>query len=70
MVEVLVNVTFADKYTGNMYKAGEKVTITKERATEIQNFNKGFITVLKEVAEEVTEEVTEEKSKTKTKKSK
>ena len=72
MVEVLVNVPFSDKYTGELYAANSKVVITKERATEIQNFNKGFITVLKEVAEqeEVTEQeetAQEEKTKTKTK---
>jgi hypothetical protein len=51
MVEVLINVPFNDKYTGKLYAANSKVVITKERAIEIQNFNKGFITVLKEVEE-------------------
>jgi len=62
MVEVLITTTFTDKYTGKLYKANEKVVMTKERATEIQNFSKGLITVLKEV-----EEKTEAKTKTKTK---
>ncbi len=55
MVEVLINIAFTDKYTGKLYTANEKVVITKERATEIQNFNKSFITVLGEVKEEVKE---------------
>ena len=54
MVEVLINVPFNDKYTGKLYEPNSKVVITKERAIEIQNFNKGFITVLKEVEEKKT----------------
>ena len=65
MVEVLINVPFNDKYTGKLYAANSKVVITKERAIEIQNFNKGFITVLKEVEEVKTEETKETKAKAK-----
>jgi len=49
MVEVLVNVPFRDKYTGELYVANSKMVIKKERATEILNFDKSLITVLKEV---------------------
>ncbi len=64
MVEVLVNVTFIDKYTGELYKAGDKVTMTKERAKEVQDFVvKGFITVLGEVEEKPKAKATKEKAK-------
>lgn len=74
-IKVLVNVAFRDKYTGELYKPDGKPKIfTKERATEILNFNKNFITILGEVENEVdngveiTQEITQETtSKTKPK---
>jgi hypothetical protein len=60
-IKVLVNVDFRDKYTNELYKAGSEIVITKERATEITNFNKNFITLIGEV---------EAKAETKPKKTK
>lgn len=51
MYEVLVNVPFEDKHTGDKYVAGDVIKLTKERVTEVQETDKTFITVLKEVKE-------------------
>lgn len=71
-IKVLVNVDFRDKYTNELYKANSEMTITKERATEILNFNKNFLTLLGEVENDVettpkTEPKTSSKTKTKSK---
>ena len=68
-IKVLVNVAFRDKYTNELYKANSEIVITKERATEITNFNKNFITLLGEV-ETKAEVKTEAKVETKPKKTK
>lgn len=65
-IKVLVNVAFRDKYTNELYAANSEIVITKERATEILNFNKNFITILGEVETEKVE--TKPKTKTKTQK--
>ena len=65
-IKVRVNVAFRDKYTNELYEANKEMVISKERATEILNFNKNFLSLLGEVEPEVEPEA-ETKPKTKTK---
>ena len=51
-MKVKVLKTFQDKYTGEIYKAGETITVSKERFEEILTVDK----LVEEAAEEVAEE--------------
>ena len=66
MRTVLVNVSFRDKYTGEVYVAGKTYPMSEERIKEVKEVNPNFITVISApVVEEVTEveEVVEESPK-------
>ena len=51
MFNVLVNVEFEDRHTGNKYVADSVIQLTEKRIAEVQEVNKGFITVLGKVEE-------------------
>ena len=49
MKEVLINISFRDKYTDKVYAAGKKYPMTEERVKEIKEINPNFVTVVGEV---------------------
>lgn len=72
MKQVLVNVPFCDRYTGEEYIAGKTYPMSEERVKEVKEVNPNFITVVgnvaatapvEEVPEEEPVEVPEEKPK-------
>lgn len=46
MKKVLFNVTFTDRYTGEMRVAGETAEMTEERVAEIKEVNPNFLSVI------------------------
>lgn len=46
MRTVLVNVTFRDKYTNEVYVAGKTYPMSEERINEVKEVNPNFITVI------------------------
>lgn len=80
MKQVLVNVPFRDKYTGEMYAAGKAYPMTEDRVKEVKDVNPNFITVIgnaaveeapvEEVQEAAEEETVEEAPVKKPKKAK
>lgn len=74
MKQVLVNVTFRDRYNSTVvYEAGKTYPMSEERIKEVKEVNPNFITVVGNAAvtapveevpeEELVEEVPEEKPK-------
>lgn len=55
---------FNDKHTGKRHKAGDTITVSKERLEEILTVDKLVEEVVEEVAENATEEVTDPPKKT------
>lgn len=43
---VMVNIPFRDVYTGKVYKAGKKITMSQERIAEIKEINKDLVSVV------------------------
>lgn len=67
MKKILVNITFKDVYTGELYEAGKCYMMSEERVKEVKEVNKNFITVTGCVTshmegneEEIVEEIVEE----------
>ena len=54
MKKVLINESFRDKYTGQVYEAGKIYTLSNERVAEIKEVNKKLIEVIGN-AEDCTE---------------
>lgn len=46
MKKVLVNEGFKDKYTGQVYEAGNIYTFSNERVAEVKEVNKNFLEVI------------------------
>lgn len=46
MRTVLVNVTFRDRYTDEVYVAGRTYPMSEERISEVKEVNPNFITVI------------------------
>ena len=63
-MKVKIQTAFNDKYTGKLYKVGEEIEITVERANEILKVG-NFIEIVDEKAEQNPEVVDEEAEATK-----
>ena len=55
MRTVLVNVTFRDRYTDEVYVAGKTYPMSEERISEVKEVNPNFITVISTPKVEVIE---------------
>jgi len=55
MRTVLVNVTFRDRYTDEVYVAGKTYPMSEERISEVKEVNPNFITVISTPKVEVPE---------------
>lgn len=45
VLECVINKSFTDKYTGNLYEAGKTIKFTYTRIKEIQDKNKDLIKI-------------------------
>lgn len=52
MKKVLFNVSFKDRYTGKLIKAGTTAEMTEERIAEIKEVNPNFVSVIGNVEPE------------------
>lgn len=57
MKKVMINVSFKDRYTGELYTAGTTAEMTDERVYEVKEVNPNFVTVIGYVEEPVEEPV-------------
>lgn len=49
--KVLINVTFKDRYTGKLRKAGKTAEMSEDRIREINEVNPNFVSVIGNVEE-------------------
>ena len=47
-MKVEINISFIDKHSGKLLKAGEKMTMTNERVAEVMGENPHLVTVIVE----------------------
>lgn len=56
MKKVLINISFKDKYSGELFVAGATTEMTEERIDEIKEVNSDFVTIIDDVEKPVAVE--------------